>query len=116
MNHEYHYKRQYIARTTGACISEEAKIPKLSSKKNKIIAAIKAGKSYREIQDSGLCCQMTITRYKKAFGLFTPPSQKPKPAPVTVEPEKRRFKGERILSHYNFSKPTAKDSFVCEMF
>jgi len=116
MNHEYHYKRQYIARTTGACISNEAKIPKLNRKRAQIIKAIKDGKSYREIQDSGLCCQMTISRYKKAYGLFTPTTPKPKPAPVTVEPEKRRFKGEPILSHYNFSKSTAKDNFVYEMF
>ena len=116
MNHEYHYKRQYIARTTGACIAAEAKIPPLNRKREKIIKAIKDGLSYREIQDSGLCCQMTISRYKRAYGLFTPPKPKPTVAPATVEPEKRRFKGERILSHYNFSKSTAKDSFVYEMF
>jgi len=116
MNHEYHYKRQYIARTTGACISNEAKIPKLNRKRAQIIKAIKDGLSYKTIQDMGLCSQMTIARYKKAYGLFKPPTPKPKQPPPAIEPEKRRFKGERLGERHRFSQQTAKDSFVYEMF
>lgn len=87
--------------------------------KTELITAIKSGIKYETITQQLNVSKRTIIRYANECGESRKGSNgklQYKNGKPQYNNGERKFKGERIVSHYCFSQQTAKDSFVEEMF